>query len=134
MRAEDAGLWHRVLADDPSAFEAVVAKYQNLVASVAYSATGNFSLSEEVTQETFWQAWRQRFQLREPERLASWLCGIARNLAHQTSKHEQRHSAKELEDVSGSWVVGSHHKWPKPWPKEICWRNTVGARLWWRRR
>ena len=103
MRAEDAGLWHRVLADDRSAFEAVVAKYQNLVASVAYSATGNFSLSEEVTQETFWQAWRQRFQLREPERLASWLCGIARNLAVQASKKELRHAATVLEEGSGAW-------------------------------
>lgn len=121
MRAEDAGLWHRVLADDPSAFEAVVAKYQNLVASVAYSATGNFSLSEEVTQETFWQAWRQRFQLREPERLASWLCGIARNLAHQTSKHEQRHSAKELEDVSGSWSADPALDSISTEEREIVW-------------
>lgn len=121
MRAEDAGVWRRVLADDQSAFEAVVVKYQNLVASVAYSATGNFSLSEEVTQETFWQAWRQRFQLREPERLASWLCGIARNLAHQTSKKELRHSAKELEDVSGSWSADPAQDSISTEEREIVW-------------
>lgn len=103
-RIEDARLWQRVLADEHAAFEQVVTKYQNLVASVAFSTTGNFSLSEEVTQETFWQAWRQRFQLREPEHLAAWLCGIARNMASQTTKRELKHSATELSDVSTSSV------------------------------
>lgn len=101
-RNEDVGLWQRVLAGEPAAFEEVVTKYQNLVAAVAYSSTGNFSLSEEVTQETFWQAWRQRFQLRDHSRLAPWLCGIARNLAAQTSKRESRHAAEELISDSGS--------------------------------
>jgi zinc protease len=101
-RNEDVGLWQRVLAGEPAAFEEVVTKYQNLVAAVAYSSTGNFALSEEVTQETFWQAWRQRFQLRDHSRLAPWLCGIARNLAAQTSKRESRHAAEELISDSGS--------------------------------
>ncbi len=87
----DVELWQRVLAEDTTAFEEVVVKYQSLIASVAYSATGHFSLSEEVTQETFWQAWRQRFQLRDHNRLGSWLCKIARNLAAHTSKKERRH-------------------------------------------
>ncbi len=104
IRKEDVGLWRRVLADDPAAFEEVVAKYQSLVAAVAYSVTGNFSLSEEVTQEAFWQAWRQRFQLREQERLAAWLCGIARNLANQASKKERRHKSAELDDLDGGAV------------------------------
>ncbi len=104
IRKEDVGLWRRVLADDKAAFEEVVAKYQSLVAAVAYSATGNFSLSEEVTQEAFWQAWRQRFQLREQERLAAWLCGIARNLAHQASKKERKHKSSELDDRDGGAV------------------------------
>lgn len=87
----DVELWQRVLAEDTAAFQEVVVKYQSLIASVAYSSTGHFSLSEEVTQETFWQAWRQRFQLRDHERLGSWLCKIARNIAAQMSKKERRH-------------------------------------------
>lgn len=96
VREEQGGLWQRVLEDDNSAFEVVVERYQNLVASVAYSATGSFSVSEEVTQETFWQAWRQRFQLRDHARLASWLCGIARNLASQAIKQEHRPAMVDL--------------------------------------
>ncbi|MBL8890039.1 MAG: sigma-70 family RNA polymerase sigma factor [Planctomycetaceae bacterium] len=120
-RIEDARLWQRVLADERAAFEHVVAKYQNLVASVAYSATGNFSLSEEVTQETFWQAWRQRFQLREPEQLAAWLCGMARNMACQTSKKELRHSATELTDVSASNVDDPAHNSISEEERQLVW-------------
>jgi len=93
---EQEGLWRRVLDDEMAAFEIVVQRYQNLVASVAYSATGSFSVSEEVTQETFWQAWRQRTQLRDHGRLASWLCGIARNLALQAIKQERRPATVDL--------------------------------------
>jgi RNA polymerase sigma factor (sigma-70 family) len=95
-------LWQRVLANDAAAFEDVVAKYQNLVASVAYSATGNFALSEEIAQETFWQAWRQRTQLRELDRLPAWLCRIARNLAAQVSKREFRQSPLNNYDSDSS--------------------------------
>lgn len=98
------GLWQKVLEDDTSAFERVVEHYQNLVASVAYSATGSFVVSEEVTQETFWQAWRQRYQLRDHGRLASWLCGIARNLAVQATKKEHRLPTLDLIVDPGSSV------------------------------
>ncbi|MEZ6094230.1 MAG: sigma-70 family RNA polymerase sigma factor [Pirellulaceae bacterium] len=87
-REQDAILWERVLADDQSAFEQVVARFQNVVSSVAYSISGSFTLSQEITQETFWQAWRSRFELKDRARLAPWLCGIARNLAHQALRHE----------------------------------------------
>jgi zinc protease len=92
-RDHDVELWNRVLANEEAAFEEVVVKYQSLVASVAFSANGNFAVSEEVAQETFWQAWRQRFQLREHARLAPWLCAIARNLALQTYKKDNLQSA-----------------------------------------
>ncbi len=48
--------------------------------AVAYSACGELSQSEDVAQETFWAAWRGRESLDQPDRLSSWLCGIARNL------------------------------------------------------
>ncbi len=108
-REHDAALWQRVLADDQVAFEQVVVKYQNLVASIAYSMTGNFSLCEEVAQETFWQAWRQRNQLRDHARLAPWLCGIARNLSLQMIKNETRqpHSGNFVDVDSGNADLAS---------------------------
>ncbi len=92
----DRVLWSRVLKEDQFAFEKVVTKYQNVVAGVAYSLLGNFSWSQEVTQETFWQAWRSRFDLKDPDKLAPWLCGIARNCSHQMLRREVRHATESL--------------------------------------
>src|SRR5580704_15412991 len=62
------------------AFGHLVARYQDLVCAVSFSSTGDPVLSEDVAQETFVAAWRHLDRVREPRRLGSWLCGIARNL------------------------------------------------------
>ncbi len=58
---------------------------------MAYSACGNLALSEDVAQETFWTAWRQRASLEQPDRVRVWLCGIARNLAKDARRKASRH-------------------------------------------
>ena len=82
----DSELWRSVCQGSVPAFEVVVRRYQSLVCAVAYSACGNFALSEDVAQEAFWSAWRQRASVAEPERLGAWLCGIARNLGHNARR------------------------------------------------
>ncbi len=61
------------------AFRRVVERYQGLVTSITYNATGDIPTSEDLAQDTFLQAWRKIGTLREPEKLAGWLCTIARN-------------------------------------------------------
>lgn len=82
LPADDAELARRSAAGSREAFGLVVARYQSLVASIAFSATGSVSRSEDLAQETFLAAWRQIRDLREPEKLRAWLSGIARNLVH----------------------------------------------------
>jgi RNA polymerase sigma factor (sigma-70 family) len=79
-RAPDADLWQLVRAGSIPAFETLVRRHQAAVSAVAYNACGDLALSEDIAQDTFWTAWRNRAALHEPERLRSWLCGIARNL------------------------------------------------------
>lgn len=86
MEERDEELWRRVNGGDAGAFAALVGRYQSLVCAVAYSACGDLAQSEDIAQETFWAAWRQRTALEAPERLRGWLCGIARNLAHNASR------------------------------------------------
>jgi len=55
-----------------------------------------------MAQETFVTAWKQLGTLREPERLRSWLCGIARNLVHNAIRRDTRepaHGAQSLDLV-----------------------------------
>ncbi|HZQ47312.1 MAG TPA: sigma factor, partial [Verrucomicrobiae bacterium] len=76
----DAELVARSLAGDRDAFGRIVARYQNLICSLAYSAMGSLGQSEDLSQETFITAWTNLSHLAEPAKLRSWLCGIARNL------------------------------------------------------
>ena len=79
----DADLVAACVAGDRQAFTSIVERYQRLLCSLAYSTTGSVSESEDVAQEAFITAWQQLSDLREPERLRSWLCGILRfKLSH----------------------------------------------------
>jgi len=99
--ADDAELVKRSLAGNREAFALVVARYQSLVCSLAYAATGSLSQSEDLAQETFVAAWKQLGDLREPEKLRAWLCGIARNLGQNARRRQRRepaHAAESLEE------------------------------------
>ena len=52
-RPDDADLVARSLGGNREAFGQIVARYQGLVCSLAYSATGSLTRSEDVAQETF---------------------------------------------------------------------------------
>lgn len=100
----DESLWHLVLEDDTSAFEIVVDRYKGAVSGVAYCVVGDMSRCQDISQETFWNAWKQRSQLRDASKLASWLCGIARNLAKRSLIQDYRKF--RMEDIE-SWDVAS---------------------------
>jgi RNA polymerase sigma factor (sigma-70 family) len=77
--ASDAELVTGCLAGDRDAFGRIVGRYQRLLCSLAYAATGNVAESEDAAQETFVTAWCSLRDLREPEKLRPWLCGILRH-------------------------------------------------------
>src|SRR3954451_3332828 len=98
----DAELVALSLAGDRDAFGRIVTRYQTLLCSLAYSATGSLSQSEDLAQETFVTAWEQLADLREPEKLRSWLCRISRNLTCDALRERGRepvYNAELLEEV-----------------------------------
>lgn len=100
--SEDAELVNASLAGDREAFGQIVSRYQSLVCSLAYSATGSLSQSEDLAQETFFAAWKHLPELREPAKLRAWLCGIARNLINnflRAQGREPSHRAESLEAI-----------------------------------
>jgi RNA polymerase sigma factor (sigma-70 family) len=90
MERSDAELVEASKRGERDAFGALIERYQGVVCAVSYSRTGDRALSEDVAQDTFIAAWRQLDQLREPGRLRSWLCGIARNLARKARRRSGR--------------------------------------------
>lgn len=83
----DADLVAACLAGEREAFARIVERYQRLLCSLAYSATGRVSESEDLAQETFIAAWGRLRDLREPDKLRPWLCGILR---HRVSHFRRR--------------------------------------------
>ncbi len=101
----DAELVARSLNGDREAFSQIVARYQTLICSLAYSAMGNLGQTEDLAQETFITAWRHLGHLREPAKLRAWLCGIVRNRVRKSLHQEGRepvHIAEPLEEVPES--------------------------------
>lgn len=74
----DAELVAACLAGERAAFAQIVERYQRLLCSLAYAATGSVSESEDIAQETFIVAWGKLGELREPDKLRPWLCSILR--------------------------------------------------------
>jgi len=103
--ANDAELVADSLSGNRDAFGQIVSRYQSLVCSLAYSATGSLSQSEDIAQDTFIAAWKTLRNLREPEKLRAWLCGIARNLINNSLRRHGRepsHRAESLDEIAES--------------------------------
>jgi RNA polymerase sigma factor (sigma-70 family) len=100
--ASDEQLVEWSLTGDREAFGRIVERYQSLVCSITYCATGSLTLSEDIAQETFVTAWRKLDALSDAASLRAWLCGIARNLVNNYLRRGQRepaHAAEPLETI-----------------------------------
>src|SRR5438445_3433579 len=122
----DSKLVTESLAGNRDAFGWIVSRYQSLLCSLAYSATGSLSQSEDLAQETFFTAWKQLADLREPEKLRSWLCRISRNLTFDALRRQGRepiHKAESLEEIQESPA-------PEPLPSDYTISREEEAILW----
>jgi RNA polymerase sigma factor (sigma-70 family) len=122
----DADLVAESLSGNRDAFGRIVERYQTLISSLAYCATGNVSRSEDRAQETFVSAWKQLAELREPAKLRPWLCSITRFLISKEFRRQGRepdHAAESLEAVD-EWVS------PEPLPPDQVISDEEKAILW----
>lgn len=87
----DASLVNESLSGNVEAFGKIVGRYQRLLCSLAYSAIGSLNESEDLAQEAFIEAWKKLSNLREPEKLKSWLCGILKfKISHHRRKEARQ--------------------------------------------
>jgi RNA polymerase sigma factor (sigma-70 family) len=124
--ASDAELVSDSLKGDRDAFGKIVSRYQSLICSLAYSAIGRLGQSEDVAQETFITAWKHLRHLREPARLRSWLCGIARNRVNNFLRREGREPLRYAEELTAL----EHAPCAEPQPPERVITNEEEAILW----
>jgi len=97
LAANDTEVLENCLNGDHQAFGEIVERYQSLICSITYSATGNLAASEDLAQDTFIAAWKHLADLRDRNCLRAWLCGIARNVTKNFLRRRTR-------DVAGRAV------------------------------
>ena len=103
-------------------FAELVRRYQSLICAVAYSATGDRAVSEEVAQEAFLVAWRKLPELDEPPVMPGWLCGIARNLA----RNARRKLGRERPDLERAETLADS----RPTPLDSASEREAAALVW----
>ena len=114
------------LTGDRDAFRQIVERYQSLVCSITYNATGSLTLSQDIAQETFVAAWKQLSELREPSHLRTWLCGIARFIVGKELRRQNReplHAAETIDAIRDSAS-------PEPLPSAQAVSREEEAILW----
>lgn len=107
--SSDAALVMASLGGDRAAFCKIVARYQNLLCSLAYSSVGDLKHSEDIAQEAFIEAWKKLDTLNDPEKLKSWLCGILRFKASHFRRKEATQPVTGADELNELTEQGDAH-------------------------
>ena len=99
MINDDVELIHKVLSGDDEAFTALVRKYQKSVHALAWRKVGDFHFAEDITQDTFLQAYKKLSTLKNPNQFAGWLHVIANRLCKNWNT-KNKSVIKSMEEVS----------------------------------
>ena len=98
MEKDDVQLIRRILSGDDEAFTTLVGKYQKGVHALAWRRIGDFHFAEEITQDTFLQAYKNLATLKNPNQFAGWLYVIANNLCNRWIQ-KKKPAIQSLEDT-----------------------------------
>ena len=86
----DVRLMLRVQQDDAGAFEELMLRYQNRVASLMTHLVGKRDLAEDLTQDIFLRVYRSRKRYLPGSKFSTWLYTIAHNVASNSRRSLSR--------------------------------------------
>ncbi len=90
LKQDDLQIVQAIRGGDSAAFTALVEKYKKAVYSVILPKVRDFHQAQDLTSETFITAYLSIESLDAPEKVGTWLCGIARNLANKWLYRKKR--------------------------------------------
>jgi RNA polymerase sigma-70 factor (ECF subfamily) len=82
---------------DETCFAKIYSANKTLIYNLAFKMSGNPSVAEDITQDTFLKACRHLDRFRGDSDISTWLYTIAKNSCLQYLKKEQRRKLMELE-------------------------------------
>lgn len=90
MPATDGTLVLGARSGDRSAFAELYDRRARLIRAICYDETRDYDAAGDLTQEVFLRAWRGLGELRDPQRFAPWLTGIARQVCREWRRRKRR--------------------------------------------
>ncbi len=94
-------------------FEAIYRENYSRLFAFLYRLTGDWHLTEELTQETFYQAFRSYGSFRGQCQLFTWLAGIARHVFYRHLRRQRLRADAVCPDaVADAWLAAQ----PDPAP------------------
>jgi RNA polymerase sigma-70 factor (ECF subfamily) len=96
LRDPDVRLMLRVRADEPGAFEELVARFQNRLLAVMRHLCGDPEEAEDLAQEVFLRVYRSRKDYHPQAKFSTWLFTIANNLASNSRRRKLRKPVTQL--------------------------------------
>lgn len=99
-------------------FEKLYHAYYMKVYSYVMSLSGNRTLAEEITQNTFFKAFTSLNGYRKESDIFTWLCAIARNLYYDELRKSRHGAELDAEALAGD-----------PGPEEAVLRSDTSFRI-----
>ena len=109
MLQDDVQLIRRTLSGDESAFGTLVQKHQKGVHALIWRKIGDFHHAEELTQDTFLQAYKKLGTLKDHNHFSGWLYVIANRLSINWLQR-YKPTMQSLEDTPVEEVEESSYK------------------------
>ena len=109
MLKDDVQLIRRTLSGDESAFGTLVQKHQKGVHALIWRKVGDFHHAEELTQDTFLQAYKKLGTLKDHNHFSGWLYVIANRLSINWLQRCKR-TMQSLEDTPAEEVEESSYQ------------------------
>ena len=119
-------------------FEKTYQEYQQMIHAFLLRLCGNAHLAEELTQETFYQAFKHWGKFRGQSSISTWLCKIAKNQLYNAVRRKEllpleeavHHTGTDVADAlaDSDRVMAAHrlvHRLPEPM-REVFTLRTFG--------
>ncbi len=97
-REDDVQLIQRTLSGNDTAFGILLQRHQKSVHALVWRKIGDFHTAEDITQDTFLQAYKKLSTLKNHDQFAGWLYVIADRLCIDWSR-KRRFTTQSLEDT-----------------------------------
>ena len=110
MEASDSVLIQRSLSGEPGAFDALMARYQGLVFTVAMTCTRDRDEALDICQNAFLKGYERLGSLRDGERFKYWIARIA----HREGITWARRNRRRGEPIDQAEIEG----WPDAAPSQ----------------